>query len=93
MQGWNLKLFKIHISYTRENLRECSSDSDLMDETQNHWKCGIAGGKTAWELLSYEKKRKRITTSSAELDSLLGGGICLKEVTEICKFWTERKPF
>lgn len=44
----------------------------------------LSGAKTAWDLLCYEKERKRISTSCAELDSLLGGGICLKEVTEIC---------
>ncbi|KAI5083077.1 hypothetical protein GOP47_0002820 [Adiantum capillus-veneris] len=44
----------------------------------------LSSAKTAWDLLCIEKTRKRISTSCAELDSLLGGGICLQEVTEIC---------
>ncbi|MCO5610719.1 hypothetical protein L7F22_064960 [Adiantum nelumboides] len=44
----------------------------------------LSSAKTAWDLLCSEKTRKRISTSCAELDSLLGGGICLQEVTEIC---------
>lgn len=44
----------------------------------------LSEAKTAWDLLSYEKDRRHISTSCAELDALFGGGICLKEVTEIC---------
>jgi hypothetical protein len=45
----------------------------------------LTGAKTAWDLLEYEKNRKKIVTSCAELDMILEGGFCPKEVTEICK--------
>jgi hypothetical protein len=45
----------------------------------------LDGAKTAWDLLEYEKNRKKIVTSCAELDMILEGGFCPKEVTEICK--------
>jgi RecA/RadA recombinase len=41
------------------------------------------GGQTAWEILNEEKLYPRITTSCADLDNILGGGINCKEVTEI----------
>eukprot|EP00249_Psilotum_nudum_P004207 c17750_g1_i2 orf=624-1505(-) len=44
----------------------------------------LSGAKTAWDLLSEEKSRSRIVTSCDELNTIFGGGICLKEVTEIC---------
>ncbi|CAM6029730.1 unnamed protein product, partial [Sphagnum balticum] len=44
----------------------------------------LDGAKTAWDLLEYEKNRKKIVTSCAELDMILEGGFCPKEVTEIC---------
>ena len=39
---------------------------------------------TALDILSREQETQRITTSSAHLDNLLGGGICPREITEIC---------
>ncbi|KAL3677410.1 hypothetical protein R1sor_027358 [Riccia sorocarpa] len=42
------------------------------------------GGQSAWDLLRNEKARRRIVTSCQELDSILGGGVCTKEMTEIC---------
>lgn len=44
------------------------------------------GSTTSWELLKYEKERRKIVTYCSELDKILGGGICSKEVTEICEF-------
>lgn len=43
----------------------------------------LAGAKTAWDLLCEEKTMKRIITFSEDLDVILGGGICPKEVTEV----------
>lgn len=43
----------------------------------------VNGGQTAWEILNEEKLYPRITTSCADLDNILGGGINCKEVTEI----------
>ncbi|OWM64925.1 DNA repair protein RAD51 homolog 3 [Punica granatum] len=43
----------------------------------------INGAQTAWEMLHEEELFTRITTSSADLDNILGGGISCKEVTEI----------
>ncbi|XP_027106461.1 DNA repair protein RAD51 homolog 3 isoform X1 [Coffea eugenioides] len=39
--------------------------------------------QTAWDMLHEEESCRRITTSCADLDDILGGGISCKEVTEI----------
>ncbi|XP_024023085.1 DNA repair protein RAD51 homolog 3 isoform X2 [Morus notabilis] len=41
------------------------------------------GAQTAWDMLHEEQLLRRITTSCADLDNILGGGINCKEVTEI----------
>ncbi|KAF7826024.1 DNA repair protein RAD51-like protein 3 [Senna tora] len=41
------------------------------------------GAQTAWAMLNEEKFSPRITTSCADLDNILGGGISCREVTEI----------
>lgn len=46
----------------------------------------LTGGQNAWDLFRHEKAKRRIITSCHDLDNILGGGICTKEVTEICKF-------
>ncbi|KAJ9171257.1 hypothetical protein P3X46_014647 [Hevea brasiliensis] len=43
----------------------------------------INGAQNAWDMLHEESSLTRITTSSADLDNILGGGISCKEVTEI----------
>ncbi|CAK9154502.1 unnamed protein product [Ilex paraguariensis] len=43
----------------------------------------VNGAQTAWDMLHEEELLRRITTSSADLDDILGGGISCKEVTEI----------
>ncbi|XP_061997956.1 DNA repair protein RAD51 homolog 3 isoform X2 [Rosa rugosa] len=43
----------------------------------------VNGAQTAWDILNEEKLLPRITTSCADLDKILGGGINCKEVTEI----------
>ncbi|CAI8600760.1 unnamed protein product [Vicia faba] len=43
----------------------------------------IDGGQTAWDMLNEERFSSLITTSCADLDNILGGGISCKEVTEI----------
>ncbi|WCJ22871.1 DNA repair and recombination protein RadA [Euphorbia peplus] len=43
----------------------------------------INGAQNAWDMLHEEKSLTRITTSCADLDNILGGGISCKEVTEI----------
>ncbi|KAL5571939.1 hypothetical protein UlMin_021536 [Ulmus minor] len=43
----------------------------------------VNGAQTAWEMLHEEQFFPRITTSCADLDEILGGGINCKEVTEI----------
>jgi hypothetical protein len=45
----------------------------------------LTGAKTAWDLLCEEKTMKRIVTFCEDLDVILGGGICRKEVTEVGK--------
>ncbi|KAH7577777.1 hypothetical protein JRO89_XS01G0298100 [Xanthoceras sorbifolium] len=41
------------------------------------------GAQNAWDMLHEEESLMRITTSCADLDNILGGGINCKEVTEI----------
>ncbi|KAG8644217.1 hypothetical protein MANES_11G109100v8 [Manihot esculenta] len=41
------------------------------------------GAQNAWDMLQEESSLTRITTSCADLDNILGGGITCKEVTEI----------
>ncbi|KAJ9546286.1 hypothetical protein OSB04_018829 [Centaurea solstitialis] len=43
----------------------------------------VHGAQSAWDMLQEEETLVRITTSSADLDNILGGGISCKEVTEI----------
>ncbi|CAI0393737.1 unnamed protein product [Linum tenue] len=43
----------------------------------------VIGAQNAWDILLEEESMTRITTSCAELDKILGGGISCKEVTEI----------
>ncbi|OAY37535.1 DNA repair protein RAD51 homolog 3 isoform X3 [Manihot esculenta] len=43
----------------------------------------IHGAQNAWDMLQEESSLTRITTSCADLDNILGGGITCKEVTEI----------
>ncbi|KAA0049049.1 hypothetical protein IC582_012351 [Cucumis melo] len=43
----------------------------------------VNGAETAWDMLHKEQFIPRITTSCADLDNLLGGGINVSEVTEI----------
>ncbi|KAJ4727143.1 DNA repair RAD51-like protein [Melia azedarach] len=43
----------------------------------------INGAQNAWDMLHEEEMLTRITTSCADLDNILGGGINCKEVTEI----------
>lgn len=43
----------------------------------------VNGAQTAWDMLHEEQLLPRITTSCADLDNILGGGINCKEVTEI----------
>ncbi|XP_038879235.1 DNA repair protein RAD51 homolog 3 isoform X2 [Benincasa hispida] len=43
----------------------------------------VNGAETAWDMLHKEQFISRITTSCADLDNLLGGGVNSSEVTEI----------
>ncbi|KAG7593217.1 DNA recombination and repair protein RecA-like ATP-binding domain [Arabidopsis thaliana x Arabidopsis arenosa] len=42
----------------------------------------INGAKNAWDMLHEEESLPRITTSCSDLDSILGGGISCRDVTE-----------
>ncbi|XP_008778665.2 DNA repair protein RAD51 homolog 3 isoform X2 [Phoenix dactylifera] len=43
----------------------------------------LKGAQTAWDMLSEEQMQKHITTGCENLDTILGGGIHCKEVTEV----------
>ncbi|XP_059651566.1 DNA repair protein RAD51 homolog 3 [Cornus florida] len=64
-----------------EILRVVSDSSRLHNSDGSH--TTVNGAQTAWDMLHEEELSTRITTSSADLDNILGGGINCKEVTEI----------
>jgi Rad51 len=41
---------------------------------------------TAWDMLSEEQMQTHISTGCDDLDTILGGGIHCKEVTEVGKY-------
>lgn len=59
---------------------KAASHGSRMDQLDNQ--AVINGARSAWEML-HEDFSTRITTSCSDLDSILGGGISCKEVTEI----------
>ncbi|KAE9460006.1 hypothetical protein C3L33_08093, partial [Rhododendron williamsianum] len=61
---------------------KAASQSGRLDKTDGSHAI-IAGAQTAWDMLHEEDLSRRITTSCADLDKILGGGIACKEVTEI----------
>ncbi|XP_057979817.1 DNA repair protein RAD51 homolog 3 [Malania oleifera] len=63
-----------------EILKVASHSSGLDESDGNH--AIVYGAQTAWDLL-HEEYFTHITTSCAELDNILGGGVNCKEVTEI----------
>ncbi|XP_047334763.1 DNA repair protein RAD51 homolog 3 [Impatiens glandulifera] len=62
-------------------LKVVSDCSGKYGSYQNH--AIVTGAQTAWDMLHEEELSRQITTSCAELDNILGGGITCKEVTEI----------
>lgn len=44
----------------------------------------IPGARTALELLEEERMQRSIVTFCIDLDDLLGGGICTRQITELC---------
>ncbi|XP_027336521.1 DNA repair protein RAD51 homolog 3 [Abrus precatorius] len=54
-----------------------------LDRSNGTHTAGVDGGQTAWDMLNDEKFSSHITTSCADLDNILSGGIKCKEVTEI----------
>ncbi|XP_050236649.1 DNA repair protein RAD51 homolog 3 [Mercurialis annua] len=74
---------KLNISDSEalEILKVASHSSRLYEEGGSH--AVINGAQNAWDMLHEESSLTRITTSCADLDNILGGGISCKEVTEI----------
>lgn len=50
------------------------------------FKCFI-GAVTAWDMLSEEQMQRHISTGCNDFDTILGGGIHCKEVTEVGKYY------
>ncbi|CAA0820366.1 DNA repair protein RAD51 homolog 3 [Striga hermonthica] len=65
-----------------EILTVCSARNGL-SKTENGSHAIVNGAQTAWDILHEEESSVCITTSSSDLDEILGGGIRCKEVTEI----------
>ncbi|KAJ0964153.1 hypothetical protein J5N97_029275 [Dioscorea zingiberensis] len=64
------------------DILKASSESCRLDMPDGaHEFC--KGAQTAWDMLSEEQALRHISTGSGDLDSILGGGIHCKEVTEI----------
>ncbi|MFS7942598.1 putative ATP diphosphatase [Helianthus anomalus] len=58
------------------------SDGSRLQSTSSSFTI-VDGAQSAWDMLQEEETSIHITTSCADLDSILGGGISCKEVTEI----------
>ncbi|GER57501.1 DNA repair and recombination protein radA [Striga asiatica] len=65
-----------------EILTACSARNGL-SKIENGSHAIVNGAQTAWDILHEEESSVCITTSSSDLDEILGGGIRCKEVTEI----------
>eukprot|EP00002_Diphylleia_rotans_P030876 TRINITY_DN6390_c0_g1_i6.p1 TRINITY_DN6390_c0_g1~~TRINITY_DN6390_c0_g1_i6.p1 ORF type:complete len:356 (+),score=58.69 TRINITY_DN6390_c0_g1_i6:76-1143(+) len=52
--------------------------------TENTERRMLSSGRSALELLKKERTQTPISTSSTELDRLLGGGVSLNKITEFC---------
>ncbi|KAA8520502.1 hypothetical protein F0562_014758 [Nyssa sinensis] len=72
---------KISDNEAHEILKVASHSSRLGSSDGSH--AIVHGAQTAWDMLHEEELLARITTSCADLDNILGGGINCKEVTEI----------
>ncbi|CAN6562643.1 unnamed protein product [Malus baccata var. baccata] len=72
---------KIPESEALEILKVASLDRGLDQPDKNN--AIVNGEQNAWEMLHEEVSFPRITTSSDDLDNILGGGINYKEVTEV----------
>ncbi|KAI4356783.1 hypothetical protein L6164_000775 [Bauhinia variegata] len=64
-------------------IMEIASHASSRLEGSSKGPATVGGGQTAWAMLNEENLSQRITTSCADLDSILDGGISCKEVTEI----------
>ncbi|PWA88217.1 RAS associated with diabetes protein 51C [Artemisia annua] len=79
---FNLALeLKISETEALEILKSVSNGSMLEATSSSH--TIVNGAQSAWDMLQEEEVLVRITTSCADLDHILGGGISCKEVTEI----------
>ncbi|KAI3800455.1 hypothetical protein L1987_28546 [Smallanthus sonchifolius] len=72
---------KIPQTEALEILKSVSNGSKLESTSSSH--TIVNGAQSAWEMLQEEETLVHITTSCADLDNILGGGISCKEVTEI----------
>ncbi|KAI4382056.1 hypothetical protein MLD38_008064 [Melastoma candidum] len=65
-------------------LRVSESDAvEILSHVADGGDAFVSGSRTAWDMLNEEALLQRITTSSADLDYILDGGISCGEVTEI----------
>ncbi|OMO78567.1 hypothetical protein CCACVL1_14294 [Corchorus capsularis] len=87
-------LSSISASYLAGELKVTESEALGILNVASHSHCGgsemssgkssiIDGAQSAWDMFHEENSLMHITTSSADLDNILGGGIHCKEVTEI----------
>uniref|UniRef100_A0A7C9CVE7 DNA repair protein RAD51 homolog 3 n=2 Tax=Opuntia streptacantha TaxID=393608 RepID=A0A7C9CVE7_OPUST len=67
--------------YEALEILKAASHSSRLEESGRNLAI-VNGGQTAWEMLQADSC-SRISTSSTDLDKILGGGISCKEVTEI----------
>ncbi|KAI7742884.1 hypothetical protein M8C21_019740 [Ambrosia artemisiifolia] len=61
---------------------KCVSEGSRLQSTSSSLTI-VNGAQSAWDMLQEEETCVHITTSCADLDNILGGGISCKEVTEI----------
>lgn len=61
-----------------------SNDGSYPSSSVDSYSTGVPTGKSALELLKAEQLQGYIVTFCAKVDAMLGGGIPLAKITEVC---------
>ncbi|KAK1262206.1 hypothetical protein QJS04_geneDACA020546 [Acorus gramineus] len=65
------------------DILKIASENRLVERTFGGGQAIVPGAQTAWDIFREEQTLKHITTFCDDLDTILGGGIKCKEVTEV----------
>ena len=79
--------------YTSDWLQSCMPCSFETCCTAYVFVLPYSGARSATELYAVQRSAKKIVTFCADLDRILGGGVCTGQVTEFCEWMARRtKP-